>query len=231
MAFRHFCGSSPVLWTLTVTIHNLHLPVHLNEQFLCQCSGSHLGERLCRTEHPASTSLGAQQRTWLTVSRQTPNSGVYCWGSSKCLMTLGRKRSFHGVQLERALVAAATGRLNITAAAGCSEQGGLGAACCPRDPLYSAAAAALGWKRLEVFPWVPVHPSVHASWFYRGVLLILEMLNPHRVLSSFILCYVLWWRLLQHECGESTAFIASRFHSFSVHVIFLFALWEDKSRS
>lgn len=135
MAFGHFCGSSPALWTLTVTIHNLHLPVHLNEQFLCQ----HPGERLCRTEHRASMSLSTQQRTRLTISRLTPNSGVYCWGSSKCLMTLGRKRSFHGVQLERALVAVATGRLNITAATGCSEQGGLGAACCPRGPLCSAA--------------------------------------------------------------------------------------------
>lgn len=135
MAFGHFCGSSPALWTLTVTIHNLHLPVHLNEQFLCQ----HPGERLCRTVHRASMSLSTQQRTRLTISRLTPNSGVYCWGSSKCLMTLGRKRSFHGVQLERALVAVATGRLNITAATGCSEQGGLGAACCPRGPLCSAA--------------------------------------------------------------------------------------------
>lgn len=149
-AFRHFCGSTPVLWTLTVTIHHLQLPVPL--KWAVPLSIFRQPSRWETLQNPTS-SLDVFGHTAVNsaVSRWTPNSGVYCWGSSKCLMTLGRKRSFHGVQLERALVATATGWLNIAAAAGCSERGGLGAACCPQGPLYSAAAV-LGCEQLEVFP-------------------------------------------------------------------------------
>lgn len=67
--------------------------LHLNEQFFCKFSGYCLRWVTWKTENWGSMSLGTkkQQQNQLTVFREISNYGIYCQGSSKCIITLQRK--------------------------------------------------------------------------------------------------------------------------------------------
>lgn len=70
------------------------LLLHLNEQFLCKYSGYCLRWETHRAENQGLMPSGTKKATTknqLAVARQIPNYGIYCQGSSKCIITLQKK--------------------------------------------------------------------------------------------------------------------------------------------